>query len=148
MNMKSHVKPSKELLAALLVQFPLVEIGRQFGVSYEAVRQWRNKYGLSERYRRKRTIEPCVYCGNTFRDAGQEHRKYCSDECWKAKQIETKHRERLKRKQRQSGSVPSSVDHGKESTYINYACRCGDCKTAHAQYYRQYMRRRLGIETE
>ena len=30
--------------------------------------------------------------------------------------------------------VPEGVEHGKLSTYKNYGCRCGPCRTANAAY--------------
>jgi transposase-like protein len=44
--MRKVVRPSKEQLENLVMEIPLTKIGRQFGVSDNAVRKWCKSYGI------------------------------------------------------------------------------------------------------
>lgn len=46
---KSKIKPSKEVLEKLIYEKSFVQIGREFGVTDNAVRKWCKSYGLPDR---------------------------------------------------------------------------------------------------
>jgi len=144
--MEQPIRPSKGILLILLLNYPVVEIARMFNVSYQAVYQWRQKYGLTAKYNRTKAHPPCLICGNIFRDTGKERHKYCSDDCCKVKRALSKDRRRQKAreamKQRHQRPIPPTVQHGKHSTYSNYGCRCDECIKAHADLCAEYRQRR------
>lgn len=48
------------------------------------------------------------------------------------RRVEAKRR-RIRARKMAAGEAPASVQHGRDSTYVNWGCRCVPCTDAHAQ---------------